>query len=507
MWTMNLVDLNLNSTGTFAPTSKLKKSSTSPSHSNHSTHSSRQASPTRNPVRRSAQNPPHSSNQNAARKSTQSATTKQGSRYRTYTNIRVPESHWFLYGTVFGLFLSHLTPTVISTMISSTITYIVSVFQTLLISLLLLGSTYVLYKTVILHTTIDEPCRDIGNLLGWGWSNLPAVRWIDADVGKLKLQIDGLRTEYAARPYRHYADTDADADAEGEDESERPRKIQLESLLGSPLKPSLKSPLKSTLKSSTKISSKFSSKSTSSDDTSFSNVYSFRPYGNDPRSRGTEDRPIYGNENDLRLREKEIEKEQDLTMPMNRINTSPRDIRGYGDDFRRRASLSLVDRRPITTPSLKTSTSMSRGLSNIIGTSSPSSIAIPQDSNRFSLQAVYIQKTPGVKAVHLSGQKLSLRITSDGLELSNQGTANGGSIGSGGGDLKAWMIGSIEYDLGAKGVMRAKTLTSPPVVVTYVFTENERFKAVVGLRALKRELQAKGILVTQVDGESLLHDV
>lgn len=55
--------------------------------------------------------------------------------------------------------------------------------------------------------------------------------------------------------------------------------------------------------------------------------------------------------------------------------------------------------------------------------------------------------------------------------------------------------------------MRATTQTWPPIQVTYLFKESDCFKATLGLRALRRELQTRGIEVKEVNGSILLNDL
>ncbi|KAK9449873.1 uncharacterized protein V1518DRAFT_414922 [Limtongia smithiae] len=120
-----------------------------------------------------------------------------------------------------------------------------------------------------------------------------------------------------------------------------------------------------------------------------------------------------------------------------------------------------------------------------------------RDPNQFPLVAAFVRSDENELPVKFCGSGLALRITMQGLVLTDDN-------GSKGGDLKADMIALIEYDFKTMSIMRATTQTWPPIQITYIFHKESTLKATVGLRSLKRELRLHGVDVKEMDGQAIL---
>ncbi|KAK9492683.1 hypothetical protein V1508DRAFT_139092 [Lipomyces doorenjongii] len=134
-------------------------------------------------------------------------------------------------------------------------------------------------------------------------------------------------------------------------------------------------------------------------------------------------------------------------------------------------------------------------------TNSPTvSASATRDPNKIPLVAAYVRPDADAKWTKLNGKGLTLKITPEGLLLSDETEIRGG-------DLKAWMLSLIEHDVSGHSVMRVTTQTNPVLQVVYVFQEDERWKVTLGIHALKRDLQVSGMQVKEVDGMKILGDI
>ncbi|KAK9453453.1 hypothetical protein V1511DRAFT_462522 [Dipodascopsis uninucleata] len=121
-----------------------------------------------------------------------------------------------------------------------------------------------------------------------------------------------------------------------------------------------------------------------------------------------------------------------------------------------------------------------------------------RDANKVQLKHAYIKLDPASEPKLISGVRLFLRINAEGLFLDDDSGARGGN-------LKTWMISSIETDISGSALMRVLTKTDPPIQIVYIFQEQELWKATLGLHALKRS--APEIQMREVDGRSILRDL
>ncbi|KAK9467045.1 hypothetical protein V1512DRAFT_261802 [Lipomyces arxii] len=121
-----------------------------------------------------------------------------------------------------------------------------------------------------------------------------------------------------------------------------------------------------------------------------------------------------------------------------------------------------------------------------------------RDPNRIALVAAYVRTDMASDVwTPIKSKFLSLRITAAGLLLDDES-------GMKGGDLTVNMIASIEHDVSKHSVMRVTTGSQPPIQVTYIIQDDERWKVALGVHALRREL-GKDLRLKEVEGTKLLN--
>lgn len=300
----------------------------------------------------------------------------------------------FAFGTCFGFLIA-------STMPSSS-GYVKSTSERLLQSLMMWGllllSVCVGYKTFIAGTDGSKPTHMF---------DLAKIQGI-FDASQLK---STKSTEFSARPYEHYAkqlEKETSPSATTKAANPLPRTLSLP--VDAPTSRRDSTP---SLSSSVSTLSRFDSVS-SRDSTS---------------TVGTTDNRRSPSKSSASLRPKT--KSQDAQQSFKpydapKGHSSTHSIGGNDRPLYQR-SMSTSCTSPVKSDK---SRSKERELASVPALST-------RDPNRFSLISAYIRPDRRTVPVKLSGKGLSLRITTEGLQLDDD-------AGTKGGDLKTWMIESIE---------------------------------------------------------------